>query len=277
MELVSLKLASALAILVVGLIGGVIPLAVARLDASQRLFSLGNAFAGGVFLGVGFVHLLPQGIEQLGEVVEYPLGALLGALGLVALLLIDRVLFDRSGPTRRSLYPFVLLAMLSIHSLFAGITLGIAEHAVGVTALLVGTLGHKGSAAFALMVNCHAAAIGSAWRRIMLGVFVVMTPGGVLLGLLLASLLAGGSEVATLIEGGFNALAAGTFIYVAIFDIIGAELPSREDRASRSIASAPVAAESGDMPMSARRNEVFVKFALVVIGIALMAMLEGAH
>ena len=80
MSLLTFKLLAAIAILAVAVIGGVIPLMAARHDSSRRFFSLGNAFAGGLFLGVGFIHLLPDGMEKLEGIVEFPLAALLAAL-----------------------------------------------------------------------------------------------------------------------------------------------------------------------------------------------------
>ena len=56
----------------------------------------------------------------------------------------------------------------------------------------------------------------------------MMTPLGILLGTASSSLLEG--RVAVLIEGSFNALAAGAFIYVAILDAINAEMSRRDDR-----------------------------------------------
>ena len=64
---------------------------------------------------------------------EFPLAALLAALGLGALLLIDRVIYGDhhadhspgSAQLQHSVYPYVLLALLSIHSIIAGITLGL--------------------------------------------------------------------------------------------------------------------------------------------------------
>ena len=271
MDFVLFKLLSAAAILGVAIIGGAIPLVVAHLDASRRFFSLGNAFAGGLFLGVGFVHLLPEGIDRLGEVVDYPLGALLAALGLVLLLLIDRVLFANHAPpeahrTRRSIYPFVLLALLSIHSVIAGISLGLEEHGIDLTLIVVGILAHKGSAAFALMVSSHAAGVERRAQWKMLFAFSLMTPGSVLVGMLLGGALHGDGMVAAFVEGGFNALAAGTFIYIAIVDIIGAEMASKEDQTGED-----------DLPMPLGNRDALLKFALIVAGIVLIALLGATH
>ena len=100
-------------------------------------------------------------------VVEFPLAALLAALGLGALLLIDRVIYGDhhadhspgSAQLQHSVYPYVLLALLSIHSIIAGITLGLESNVIGSFVILLGILCHKGSAAFALMVCIYEAGI----------------------------------------------------------------------------------------------------------------------
>ena len=94
--MLALKIVAAVAILVVGVVGGIIPLLAAQYHASRRFFSLGNALAGGIFLGAGFIHLLPEAGEALEGVVAYPLAPLLAAVGVIVLLLIDRVLFETS-------------------------------------------------------------------------------------------------------------------------------------------------------------------------------------
>ncbi|MYF52000.1 MAG: hypothetical protein F4220_17935 [Gammaproteobacteria bacterium] len=281
-----IKFIAAASILAIALIGGAIPMAAARYQGSQRFFSLGNAFAGGLFLGVGFIHLLPEGIEQLGEVVDYPLGALLAALGLGALLLIDRVLFDGrhvppdSGTAQgQSIYPLVLLLLLSIHSIITGLSLGLESHASTAIILALGIVLHKGSEAFALMVSTISANFAANRRNALLGVFAAMTPVGILAGMLGSSVLHG--DAAALVEGSFNALAAGTFIYIAILDIIDEEFSKRDARMAKYVMSTLTGDD--DVPMPTQDHDRIFKFLLVVAGIVVMAMIgdfahpHGAH
>ncbi len=283
MSLLTFKLLAAAAILAIAIIGGVIPLFAARHESSRRFFSLGNAFAGGLFLGVGFIHLLPEGMEKLEGVVDYPLAALLAALGLGALLLIDRVIYGdhHADPspdkmqTQQSIYPYVLLALLSIHSVIAGITLGLESHVIGSFAIMLGILSHKGSAAFALMVSIHEAGIRVKQQKNMLAIFAAMTPLGILIGLVAAFFLTENETITALIEGSFNALAAGTFIYVATIEIIDAELSTREVRVAKYVLSA--LAGDDDVPMPAKDHDRVAKFILIIAGIALMALLTQWH
>ena len=283
MSLLTFKLLSAAAIFAIAVIGGLIPLYAARHENSRRFFSLGNAFAGGLFLGVGFIHLLPEGIEKLEGVTHYPLAALLAALGFVALLLIDRVIYGEHHVAGHSengesycIYPYVLLVLLSIHSVIAGISLGIESHFSGLAIILLGILCHKGSAAFALMISALRAGIEKRRHGPILAVFVSMTPLGILAGMAAAMSLEDGGTVTTLIEGSFNAIAAGTFIYVAIIDIIDAELSRRNVRVAKFVMS--VLTGNDDQPMPTRDHDRVIKFVLVILGIGLMALLvEWAH
>ena len=276
-SLLALKVIAGLSILAVGVLGGIIPLLAARLRASQRFFSLGNALAGGIFLGVGFTHLLPEAGEMLAGFTDYPLAPLLAAAGIAILLWIDRVYFESMGPAgegdsgeqRRPVYPMVMLAALSIHSVITGIALGLEPEVAASLLVMTGILLHKGSASFALMVSAHAAGLNTSSLRMVLTVFVLMTPLGILFGTTVSSLMQG--ENAELVEGVFNALAAGTFIYVAIMDVIGGEMGRIEDRMARFVSSALVGSDDVDMP--GRDHDRPLKFLLVLIGLGSMAVL----
>ncbi len=277
MSWLAIKVIAAVAILAVGVVGGIIPLLATRHHASRRFLSLGNALAGGIFLGVGFLHLLPEAGEALEEVVEYPLAPLLAAVGVGVLLLIDRVLFEtthaagsgQGGKTHQPIYPLVLLVVLSIHSIIAGIALGLEPEVAAAVLVMLGILFHKGSAAFALMVSVHAS--GADKRRLwtVLTIFVVMTPLGIVFGTVASSFLEG--RAAMLIEGSFNALAAGTFIYVAILDVIDAEMSRADDRVAHYVRSALMGED--DVPMPLQDTDRIFKFVLVLVGLASMAVL----
>jgi zinc transporter 1/2/3 len=249
-SLLTVKILSAVAIIVVGLIGGMIPIVASRHENSRRFFSLGNAFAGGVFLGAGLIHLLPDGARKLATVSTFPIGGLLAAAGFALLLLIDRVLFshhdlEASAGAGSSSYPYVLTVILSVHSIIAGTSLGLETHITTSIVILLAILFHKGSAAFALMVSLHSAGVRPARQKRILGVFVTMTPLGLLIGSIAAAVLTG--DAAVLLEGSFDALAAGTFLYVAVIDIIDEELSINEDK--------------------------LAKFTLITLGVAFMALL----
>ena len=90
-----IKLVLLLALLAIALLCGALPLR--RRGAAEagpnRLLEWGNAAAAGIFLGAGFVHMLPDANaawEQLGW--HYPIGMLLAAAAIVLMLLFEHVL-----------------------------------------------------------------------------------------------------------------------------------------------------------------------------------------
>lgn len=276
-SLLALKVIAGLSILAVGVLGGVIPLLAARLRASQRFFSFGNALAAGIFLGVGFIHLLPEARELLAGFADYPLGPLLAVAGVAILLWIDRVNFESAGPAgagglgeqRRPVYPVIMLAALSMHSVVEGVALGLEPEVTASLWVVTGILLHKGSASFALMFSAHAAGLNTSNLRAVLAVFVLMTPLGILFGAMVASLLQGKS--AELVVGVFYALAAGTLIYVAIMNVIDGEIGRNEDRTARFAGSALVG--SDDVAVSVRDTDRPLKILLVLVGLCGMALL----
>lgn len=274
-SLLAVKIVAVVSILAVGILGGIIPLLAARQRESHRFLSLGNSLAGGIFLGVGFIHLLPEAGEVFEEIFEYPLAPLLAAVGVGVLLLIDRVLFEtytqpsQDQGTRQPIYPLVLLVVLSIHSVIAGVALGLEAEIATSMLVMLGILFHKGSATFALMVSVHAS--GADRRRLwtVLTIFVAMTPLGIVLGAVTSNLLE--NRAAVLIEGAFNALAAGTFIYIAILDVLNAEMSRIDDRVAHFIRSTWTGKD--DVPMPARDTDRIFKYVLVLVGLAGMAVL----
>ncbi len=276
-SLVALKIFAALSVLAVAVLGGIIPMLAARRQSSRRFFSLGNALAGGIFLGVGFTHLLPEAEEMLAGFTDYPLGPLLAAGGIAILLWIDRVYFESLGPKangesgerRQPVYPVVMLAALSVHSVITGIALGLEPEIAASVLVMTGILLHKGSAAFALMVSAHTSGMNQYQLRLVLAIFVSMTPLGIAFGASVSSLMNG--ESAELAEGVFNALAAGTFIYVAVMDVIDSEMSRIDDRMARFVSSA--LAGTNDVAMPVQDSDRLLKFLLVLIGLGSMAVL----
>lgn len=275
--LLAFKFLAAFAILAVAIGGGSIPILATRQRWSERFLSLGNAMAGGIFLGAGFLHLLPESDEALQELFEYRLAPLLAVAGVCILLFIDRVVFDairpheaaRAEQKTRPIHTHVLLIVLSIHSVIAGIALGLEGEVAASVLVMLAILFHKGSAAFALVVSVLASGSSAKQARPVLAAFSLMTPIGIALGAGATSLMEGAA--ATLVAGCFNALAAGTFIYVGILDVIHEEMSSFDDRLAHFTRSVLIGDD--DVPMPAEDRDRILKFALVVVGLASMAVL----
>ena len=204
---------------------------------TKGLITYGNSFAGGVLLAAGLIHLLGdanEGFTTAYPELDYPAAYALATLSFLMVLGLERVIptaaksaHPDDDPESAALLaagegsgfaPYLLLLTLSIHSLIAGLTLGISS-AAGAGVLLVAILAHKGAAGFALGSTFREARVPLRTRFPALMVFVGSTPLGVLLGGVAASMLGAGSAA----EAWFKAIAAGTFLYIATLDIVREE------------------------------------------------------
>ena len=82
---------------------GIFPTISKSCRESPKILGIANAFAAGVFLGIAFVHILPEMTEEWNELSEakngvgskvFPLPNVLVIVGYTLILIIDKVLFD---------------------------------------------------------------------------------------------------------------------------------------------------------------------------------------
>uniref|UniRef100_A0A0G4I9K0 Zinc/iron permease n=1 Tax=Chromera velia CCMP2878 TaxID=1169474 RepID=A0A0G4I9K0_9ALVE len=293
LSLPELRVISVVSILLCGLSGGLLPLCA---SPGSSWLSYGNAFGGGVFLGAGLVHMLPEASKDLQEALlsmeaggkeglaEFPWASVFAGLGLFLVLALDRCFVawymatsggspktrgyarvavggpEETGeapdsPTGQSPSPFaetpvseidisararevsrlypgeavggegqetdgvkrsssslVLLIVLSVHSLSAGVALGLEKSVGSVTAVLLAICVHKVVAAVAL-----GSALRNAERRVSIFslkivLFSVSTPIGIGVGVLISRLLgvykSSGAFGATLADSKFQSVQA---------------------------------------------------------------------
>lgn len=225
MNLVSFKLIAALAIFIIGFLGAVFARRLTERSGDGGALSIANCFAGGVFLAAGLIHVLPDAQSQLASVfpsMDYPLFGLLATASLALMVLIDQIGHRSSVNENNSVVSAtVLFLVLSIHSLITGFALGIEDQSVTAVALLIAVLAHKGTASFALGLKVSPVSAQARQFFTRMLAFSLTTPVGVVLGLWLLNRLSNSNG--PLVEGIFDALAAGTFIYVAVFEILSQE------------------------------------------------------
>ncbi len=238
-------------IAVVGGIGVAGPWLLAK-GPSKGLATYGNSFAGGVLLAAGLIHLLGDAAAGFGVAypdLDYPAAYAIATLAFLVVLGIERVIPAATASERpdddpesaallastrgSGIAPYLLLVTLSIHSLIAGLTLGISS-AAGATVLLIAILAHKSAAGFALGSTFQDAGIPLRKGGLALLIFVGSTPLGVVLGGV-ATDIVGASSTA---EAWFKAVAAGTFLYIATLDIVREEFfPGGTRRGRRLLAA----------------------------------------
>jgi len=235
-------------IVVIFLVGGggaLLPM-VMQARVSPKVMSRGNAFAGGVLLAAGLIHLMGDaaaGFAQVHPDLDYPVAYAIASAAFLFVLALERVLpspssgdpeadaFVGAASTSRST-PYLLLVTLSIHSLIAGVALGTDEAQSSFLVLLIAILAHKGSAGFALGTTFQRAGVSVRRALPALVFFACTTSTGVLLGLFADLEFDAGRMQA--VTAWFKAIAAGTFIYIAALDIVREEFfPVEADRHGR--------------------------------------------
>jgi len=233
------RVIAVLTVLGAGFISAVLSSKIAISKTSDRIFSLGNAFAGGIFLGTGLVHMLPvahDGFRELTGSHNLPWISILAALGFFIALFFRRVLaYEKKalsdsvkGGIGRRFSPHMLAISFSAHSIIIGIALGTENTLKKGLALLIAILVYKISAVFALEVNLHRFGLSKSKLKKLNATFLYMTPLGIIMGSTLTTLLTGRAE--QLITTTFDALAAGTFLYIALIDIIEEEFIKVTDK-----------------------------------------------
>ena len=235
MHVLWLKLFYVVAIFIAGIIGGRAPARSAGTPRSKKIISFGEAFSGGIFLGAGLLHLLPDSIDNFGKFaghIDFPIATLVAGAGLLLILLFDQLAHAKPDASSESDgYPILLFLVLSIHSIIAGAALGLEGAGAASTAIFVAIIAHKSSAGFALGIALVKGGVDSARQSRTIVMFAVMTPLGVALGTFLGSAFSGETDI--VFEAVFDALAAGTFLYIAAFDILPTAMAGAQNKLSQ--------------------------------------------
>ena len=96
-ENLTLKLISLIIILIIGVIFGLIPYFIKSCRQNVKCLNLVNTFAGGLFLGIGLFHILPEAnekFEKYKKLEDIPLAYFLSFISYAVILFVERVAFD---------------------------------------------------------------------------------------------------------------------------------------------------------------------------------------
>ena len=89
-----LKITSIVVFLGMAMGFGVMPYFITRCRTSTKFLGLANAFSGGLFLGIGLFHILPESAEILKDVTDAPLPYFLAFLSYALILFVEKVAFN---------------------------------------------------------------------------------------------------------------------------------------------------------------------------------------
>lgn len=225
-------------IFLVALAGGCLPLLMRWTD---RLLHSMLALSTGIFLGAVFLHLLPS-LSHLenqangagasghlhGENLSLWFFVLLGVLGVYLTEALVLRTHDHDDVHRHRAVGYAALVGLAVHSLTNGIGLATAIGKEDLAlAIFVSIIAHKGFEAFSLTSVFQLAEFPRRRIVLLMVLFSLVTPLGVLLGGALEHHLGDyGKAVLT-------ALAAGTFLFVCLCELLPEVFHHRVDSVAK--------------------------------------------
>ena len=126
--------------------------------------------------------------------------------------------------------PYLLLVALSIHSIFAGISLGLSEGTNPTVEIFLAIALHKWAAALAIGIAFSKAGIAKGTAAKLLSVFSFTTPFGIILGIAISQ------ADSPLAKGIFFSITVGTFLYIAASEVIVEEFASKKYKKTKFVA-----------------------------------------
>lgn len=217
MSILTYKALAALIIFISTLLAVIYPIKARTRPQHHRFMDLGDAFASGIFLGAALFHMLPDAIHDfqatLGDS-HYPWAEFFCAAGFILLLFLERLSLNSSRLKSQLTVPYLAAITLIIHSLIEGAALGVNTELATALIIFLAIFVHKASESFALsMTLCRGNHIPTTQLYWIIGIFSLMTPIGIFLGSSIASNMQ--FTQGQLVGAGFNAFAAGTFLYMS--------------------------------------------------------------
>lgn len=89
-----LKLLSIVIFLAMALGFGVMPYFITKCRNSSKFLSISNAFSGGLFLGIGLFHILPESAERLENLTKAPVPYFLAFASYALILFVEKIAFN---------------------------------------------------------------------------------------------------------------------------------------------------------------------------------------
>ena len=200
-------------ILIVTWISGLVPF-VKRINNSLEFsFPSGKAFASGVFLGVGLIHMLSDSVLSFNSLnFSYPYPCLITVVTILSFLFMEHIGVSNSNNSVNICQLAVLATlMLSMHGFFEGVAIGVSRSSAMISIIFIAIIGHKWAESFSLSLTINQSKYKFIFRSVLFFLFSIMTPIGILFGNSLQKMFE-----SSLLQPICTAIAAGTFIYMGV-------------------------------------------------------------
>lgn len=214
-----LKLTFAIVIFLMAYLAGL--WAIYRRQSDYRHTIAFEALAAGIFLGAALFHMLPDAIHQFFHMTKshIPWAVIICLLSILFMIMLSKTIYIvKHALSQQLLSGLVVASMLGIHSLLEGMTLGFAQQLDVILIVFIAILFHKAAASFALSIHLLRNHYTKTQSHRMILIFSLLTPLGIFSGSIsqcIVSLI-----TSQWLDAIFLAIAAGTFLYIALFEYV---------------------------------------------------------
>ncbi|CAN6834225.1 unnamed protein product [Brassica oleracea var. botrytis] len=253
------KIAAVPSVLIAGVIGVLFPL-LGKVFPSLRpetpFFFVTKAFAAGVILSTGFMHVLPEAYEMLNspcltsEAWDFPFTGFIAMVAAILTLSVDTFAtssFNKSHCNASKTIPAdgesgelvvdsakvqmlrtrviaqVLELGIIVHSVVIGISLGASQSPEAAKALFIALMFHQCFEGLGLGGFVAHGKFKCLSVTIMSTFFAITTPLGIVVGMEIANTYDESSPTALIVQGVLNAASAGILIYMSLVDLLAAD------------------------------------------------------
>ncbi|KAL5713595.1 hypothetical protein ACHQM5_015657 [Ranunculus cassubicifolius] len=265
----SLKIGAITSILFFGAIGVSIPILskiFPAFEPGKDFFYMIKAFAAGVILATGFIHVLPEAFERLTSPClkenpwgNFPFTGFIAMMAAIGGLVVDTVATsyyerlhlstaqpvigyeeengDIHGSTRAELIrhrviSHVLELGIVVHSVIIGISLGASDNSSTVKTLLIALSFHQFFEGMGLG-GCISQAKFKVQAVVVMSLFFALTtPIGIAIGIGISNVYKENSPTALIVEGVLDSASAGILVYMALVDLLAADFMSAKVQGS---------------------------------------------
>ncbi|KVI12027.1 Zinc/iron permease [Cynara cardunculus var. scolymus] len=268
-----LKLIAIAAILVTSMAGVTLPIlsrVVPALQPDKKLFVLVKAFASGVILATGYMHVLPDSFDCLTSKClpenpwrKFPFTTFIAMLSAVATLMVDSYAmswykkYGSSVQGNKNLNPQVLKISelgIVVHSVVIGLSMGASDNLCTIRPLVAALCFHQFFEGMGLGGCILQAEYETKMKAIMVFFFSATTPFGIALGIGLSNVYRENSPTALIVVGVLDAVSAGLLNYMALVDLLASDFMGKklqDDMKLQAISYAAVFLGAGGMSVMA--------------------------
>ncbi|CAN1810055.1 Fe(2+) transport protein 1 [Linum perenne] len=243
------KLVAICSILIASAIGVSLPILcrnIPTLHPDSKLFFLIKAFAAGVILATGFVHILPDAFESLSSPClsenpwsRFPFPGFVAMVSAVITMIIDTLatsyfkgeqfregkgVLPRSGSSGD--LETVLELGIVVHSVIIGISLGASGSTKTIKPLVAALTFHQFFEGLGLGACLSQASFRFRVASMMVAFFSFTTPIGIAAGICIARIYSESSQTTLVVGGLMNSASAGILIYMALVDLLAQDFGS---------------------------------------------------